>query len=102
MPTPGRREALALSRGAIRCRRKFLRIFPKGFHDPTYLDWERGYKGGRAPANTTERAVCSRYAVAVRGTSPPTARAMSAARSVFSQWKSGSGLPKWPYAAVFL
>jgi hypothetical protein len=24
-----------------RARRKFLRHFPKGFHDETYLDWER-------------------------------------------------------------
>lgn len=29
---------------ALRCRRKFLRFFPKGFHDPKYVDWERGYK----------------------------------------------------------
>lgn len=28
----------------IRCRRKFLRYFPDGFHDETYFDWERGYK----------------------------------------------------------
>jgi hypothetical protein len=27
-----------------RSRRKFLRFFPEGFHDPTYIDWERGYK----------------------------------------------------------
>ena len=27
-----------------RCRRKFLRFFPKGFLDPKYIDWERGYK----------------------------------------------------------
>jgi hypothetical protein len=27
-----------------RCRRKFLRFFPRGFQDPTYLDWERNYK----------------------------------------------------------
>jgi hypothetical protein len=27
-----------------RCRRKFLRLFPGGFHDETYLDWERDYK----------------------------------------------------------
>jgi hypothetical protein len=26
------------------CRRKFLRFFPQGFRDETYLDWERGYK----------------------------------------------------------
>jgi hypothetical protein len=30
--------------GAVRCRRKFLRFFPGGFHDETYLDWERDYK----------------------------------------------------------
>jgi len=28
----------------MRCRRKFLRFFPGGFHDETYIDWERGYK----------------------------------------------------------
>lgn len=27
-----------------RCRRKFLRFFPDGFRDETYIDWERGYK----------------------------------------------------------
>jgi hypothetical protein len=30
--------------GATKCRRKFLRFFPKGFYDPKYIDWERGYK----------------------------------------------------------
>ena len=33
-----------MPRGAIRCRRKFLRFFPGGFRDPTYLAWEREYK----------------------------------------------------------
>ena len=28
----------------MRCRRKFLRLFPGGFRDPTYLAWEREYK----------------------------------------------------------
>ena len=32
------------SAGARRCRRKFLRYFPGGFRDETYLDWERDYK----------------------------------------------------------
>jgi hypothetical protein len=32
------------SSGAARCRRKFLRHFPGGFRDETYLDWERDYK----------------------------------------------------------
>ena len=26
------------------CRRKFLRFFPRGFQDETYVAWERGYK----------------------------------------------------------
>lgn len=30
--------------GPERCRRKFLRFFPEGFRDETYIDWERGYK----------------------------------------------------------
>ena len=34
----------AASSGAERCRKKFLRFFRKGFHDPKYVDWERGYK----------------------------------------------------------
>ncbi|MDQ3115124.1 MAG: hypothetical protein M3Q86_00680 [Verrucomicrobiota bacterium] len=29
---------------ARRARKKFLRYFPRGFRDETYLDWERGYK----------------------------------------------------------
>ena len=33
-----------LSPSARRCRRKFLRIFPEGFADETYLEWERNYK----------------------------------------------------------
>jgi len=28
----------------MRCRRKFLRFFPGGFQDETYIDWERDYK----------------------------------------------------------
>jgi hypothetical protein len=30
--------------GPVRCQRKFLRFFPGGFQDETYLDWERNYK----------------------------------------------------------
>lgn len=33
-----------LSAGALRCRRKFLRVFPEGFLDKTYISWEREYK----------------------------------------------------------
>ncbi|HEX3559188.1 MAG TPA: hypothetical protein VHU19_08285 [Pyrinomonadaceae bacterium] len=32
------------SEGAERCRRKFLRFFPGGFRDETYIAWERAYK----------------------------------------------------------
>jgi hypothetical protein len=32
------------SEGALQCRRKFLRFFPGGFRDETYVAWERGYK----------------------------------------------------------
>ena len=32
------------SAGAAACRRKFLKYFPQGFRDETYLDWERDYK----------------------------------------------------------
>lgn len=38
LPTP------SLTPAAQRCRRKFLRFFPGGFADETYIDWERGYK----------------------------------------------------------
>ncbi|MDQ1592527.1 MAG: hypothetical protein QOG71_3154 [Pyrinomonadaceae bacterium] len=30
--------------GAAACRRKFLKYFPQGFIDATYLNWERDYK----------------------------------------------------------
>ena len=30
--------------GPARCRRKFLRFFPRGFRDETYISWEREYK----------------------------------------------------------
>ena len=32
------------SPGALRCRRKFLRFFPKGFRDADYVETEREYK----------------------------------------------------------
>src|SRR5687767_10311551 len=31
-------------RGPEACRRKFLRFFPGGFRDETYISWEREYK----------------------------------------------------------
>jgi hypothetical protein len=30
--------------GAVKARKKFLAVFPKGFADETYIDWERDYK----------------------------------------------------------
>ena len=38
------RPAKAPASAALKCRRKFLRYFPGGFRDETYLDWERNYK----------------------------------------------------------
>jgi hypothetical protein len=34
----------ALVRARQRCRRKFLKFFPRGFADPKYQAWERDYK----------------------------------------------------------
>ena len=42
---------------ARKCRRKFLRFFPKGFADELYLDWERNYK---AEAHNRWKAELSR------------------------------------------
>ena len=39
-----RRSAPSPRSPAARCRRKFLRFFPEGFRDETYLAWERDYK----------------------------------------------------------
>lgn len=43
-PTRGSRVRSGPTPAAKRCRRKFLRFFPDGFKDETYLDWERNYK----------------------------------------------------------
>ena len=37
-------NATLLSPTAIECKKKFLFYFPKGFYDPKYIAWERGYK----------------------------------------------------------
>jgi hypothetical protein len=42
--TKGRASRAKNAAQALRCRRKFLRFFPGGFRDETYIDWERGYK----------------------------------------------------------
>jgi hypothetical protein len=42
-PRIARAPSGSVSRAA-RCRRKFLRYFPDGFRDETYLEWEREYK----------------------------------------------------------
>jgi hypothetical protein len=41
---PRAARLLQPSPAARRCRRKFLRFFPDGFRDETYLEWERNYK----------------------------------------------------------
>ena len=40
-PSARQRTARALPE---RCRAKFLRFFPDGYRDETYIDWERNYK----------------------------------------------------------
>lgn len=44
IPTTGRHVAPLKAIGPLKARRKFLKAFPRGFRDETYLDWERGYK----------------------------------------------------------
>ena len=44
MKAPNTNRGKQVSPSALRCRRKFLRFFPDGFRDETYLDWERQYK----------------------------------------------------------
>ncbi len=44
LPRQTRTLRVVASPSAARCRRKFLRFFPDGFTDPTYLSWERNYK----------------------------------------------------------
>jgi hypothetical protein len=41
---PALTSSSELSAAARRCRRRFLKFFPDGFRDETYVDWERGYK----------------------------------------------------------
>jgi hypothetical protein len=44
VPAPARTRTRPASRGALRCRRKFLSFFPDGFADETYVETERTYK----------------------------------------------------------
>ena len=47
LETIGRRIGRTRSVSSVdKCKRKFLRFFPKGFRDPKYFAWERGYKEG--------------------------------------------------------
>jgi hypothetical protein len=41
---PSARRSRSSTNAVLKCRRKFLRHFPGGFDDETYLDWERNYK----------------------------------------------------------
>ena len=34
----------SIQKSRLRCRKKFLYYFPKGFRDQKYIDWERNYK----------------------------------------------------------
>jgi len=46
LASPGSQYAIShlVTSAAQRCRRRFLRFFPNGFTDSTYLEWERNYK----------------------------------------------------------
>lgn len=44
LPAVATHQAKSPPSAALRCRRKFLRFFPAGFGDATYLEWERDYK----------------------------------------------------------
>lgn len=39
-----RHTPAAVTPKAARCRRKFLKSFPDGYRDETYIEWERSYK----------------------------------------------------------
>jgi hypothetical protein len=43
-PSRGERTRIQIGPAALRCRRKFLRLFPDGFRDDDYLETERDYK----------------------------------------------------------
>ena len=40
-------DLLVMEKQALKCRRKFLRHFPGGFADETYLDWSAVTNGKR-------------------------------------------------------
>jgi hypothetical protein len=42
--SPLKSASSRVSPGSMRCRRKFLRVFPGGFRDEIYHAWERDYK----------------------------------------------------------
>jgi hypothetical protein len=58
---PGRGAAPAGRDGPAACRAKFLKWFPRGFADPQYVAWERGYK---ATAHERFESALSRRAFA--------------------------------------
>ena len=60
-----RMSARSAGAGALRARRKFLRFFPGGFRDETYLAWERDYKWN-AHRRWTEVLDRTRYAALIR------------------------------------
>src|SRR5437868_1694858 len=55
----------SMSPAALGCRRKFLRFFPRGFEDETYLAWERDYKWN-ATVHWDEVLARPKFAAALR------------------------------------
>ena len=46
VPVATKRAPSVPTPGAAKARRKFLKVFPNGFRDDTYWEWERAYKWG--------------------------------------------------------
>jgi len=59
---------------AARCRKKFLRFFPGGYRDETYIDWERDYKWRAHERWTAELAPRAFRALLKQGAYPEIAR----------------------------
>jgi hypothetical protein len=58
---------VAKTTGPLACKRKFLRFFPDGFRDETYIDWERGYKEAAAERWQSELGASAFRALLKRG-----------------------------------
>src|SRR6185436_12492089 len=95
--TPRRpfRRGAAMEPRAAPCRCKFLRHFPGGFRDETYLDWDRGYK---AAAHARWEEQLGRDVFRSLPRSGRYAEAASRAVRIESRTTCCSPLRRWPSA----